>query len=113
MNVRNKGTHNHIHGVKPHQPAVVSDQPIADIIAKDAALVQDRGLTRANFQGRFRKTTFGDFKGRPGRSDEMSEAKQEDYVFEQAKEEAALAAAELVDAAAATGIVIEPEPANG
>jgi hypothetical protein len=102
--------HNHIHD----NPVNATDNgDLKAVIAKDATLLQDRSMTRAHFQGRFRKTAFGDFKGRPGRSDEMSEAKQEDYVFEQAKEEAALAAAELVDAAAATGIVIEPEPANG
>ena len=82
--------------------------PNTAIVAKDALLLQDRSMTRAHFQGRFRKTAFGDFKGRPGRYDEMSEAKQDDYVFSLDKEEAALAAAAVTEAAAADGVIIEP-----
>ena len=81
--------------------------PVSAVIAKDALLLQDRSMTRANFQGRFRKTVFGDFKHKPGRADEISEAKQDDYVFNQAKEEAALEAAKVAEAAAADGIVVE------
>jgi hypothetical protein len=80
---------------------------IAAVIAKDALLLLDRSMTRANFQGRFRKTTFGDFKHKPGRAEEMSEAAQDDYVFNQAKEEAALEAAAVTEAAAADGVVVE------
>ena len=36
--------------------------PNTAIVAKDALLLQDRSMTRAHFQGRFRKTAFGDFK---------------------------------------------------
>ena len=82
--------------------------PNTAIVSKDALLLQDRSRNRASFQGRFRKTTFGDFKSRPGRADEVSEASQEDYVFNQAKEEAALAAAAVTEAAAADGVIIEP-----
>lgn len=81
--------------------------PNTAIVAKDALLLQDRSTNRAHFQGLFRKTAFGDFKGRPGRSDEFSEAKQDDYIFEQAKEKAALDAAAVTQAAAADGVVIE------
>jgi len=103
------GIHNHIHD----SPINATDNgDLKAVIAKDATLLQDRSMTRAHFQGRFRKTAFGDFKGRPGRADEMSEAKQEDYVFNQAKEEAALTAAAVTEAAAAEGVVIE-EPSNG
>ena len=87
--------------------AVVNPNPNTAIVAKDALLLQDRSTTRAHFQGRFRKTAFGDFKGRPGRAEEMSEAKQDDYVFNQAKEEAALAAAAVTEAAAADGVIVE------
>ena len=89
------------------KPTVVTDKPLAEVMAADALLLQDRSTTRAHFQGRFRKTAFGDFKGRPGRADEMSEAKQEDYIFAQAKEEAALAAAAVTEAAAADGVIVE------
>ena len=82
--------------------------PNTAIVAKDALLLQDRSMTRAHFQGRFRKTAFGDFKNRSGRYDEMAEAAQDDYVFNQAKEEAALAAAAVTEAAAADGVIIEP-----
>jgi hypothetical protein len=78
------------------------------VIAKDALLLQDRSRNRASFQGRFRKTAFGDFKNRSGRYDELAEASQDDYVFNQAKEEAALAAAAVTEAAAADGVIIEP-----
>ena len=100
-----QGHHNHIHD----NPVNATDNgDLKAVIAKDALLLQDRSMTRAHFQGRFRKTAFGDFKGRPGRADEMSEASQEDYVFNQAKEEAALAAAAVTEAAAADGVIIEP-----
>jgi hypothetical protein len=101
------GIHNHIHGVNPHGALIITDKPLAEVIAADATLLQDRSMTRAHFQGRFRKTAFGDFKGRPGRADEMSEASQEDYVFNQAKEEAALTYAAVTEAAAAVGVIVE------
>jgi hypothetical protein len=83
------------------------------VIEADAALVQDRGLTRANFQGRFRKTAFGDFKGRSRRAPEVMLAQIEYLDRRETARRAAEDAAELVDAAAATGIVIEPEQSNG
>ena len=101
------GIHNHIH----HNPVNATDNgDLKKVIEADAKLVQDRGTSRASFQGRFRKTAFGDFKGRPGRANEMAEAKQDDYVFELAKEEAALAAlaaAAVTEAAAADGVIVE------
>ena len=98
------GIHNHIH----HNPVNATDNgDLKKVIEADALLLQDRSTTRAHFQGRFRKTAFGDFKGRPGRAEEMSEAKQDDYVFELAKEEAALAAAAVTEAAAADGVIVE------
>ena len=104
------GIHNHIHD----SPINATDNgDLKAVIAKDATLLQDRSTTRAHFQGRFRKTAFGDFKHKPGRADEYNEAKQEDYVFEQAKEEAALAAAAVTEAAAADGVILEDGPANG
>ena len=81
--------------------------PNTAIVAKDALLLQDRSHDRANFQGRFRKTAFGARKNRQGRAEEMAEAKQDDYVFNQAKEEAALAAAAVTEAAAADGVIVE------
>ena len=102
-NARITHRHSHIHGVVKFTP----DLNISKVIEADAKLAQDRGQDRAHFQGRFRKTAFGDFKGRPGRADEISEAKQDDYVFNQAKEEAALAAAAVTEAAAADGVIIE------
>ena len=99
------GIHNHIHD---NPVNALDNSDLKAVVAKDATLLQDRSMTRANFQGRFRKTTFGDFKSRPGRADEVSEASQEDYVFNQAKEEAALAAAAVTEAAAADGVIIEP-----
>lgn len=98
------GIHNHIHD----NPVNATDNgDLKAVIAKDATLLQDRSHNRASFQGRFRKTAFGDFKGRPGRADEMDEAKQEDYAFELAKEDAALAAAAVTEAAAADGVIVE------
>jgi hypothetical protein len=98
------GIHNHIHD----SPVNATDNgDPKSIIAKDALLLQDRSTTRAHFQGRFRKTLFGDFKSRPGRADELAEASQDDYVFELAKEEAALAAAAVTEAAAAEGVIVE------
>jgi len=70
------------------------------VIAKDAALAQDRGTARASFQGRFRKTTFGDFKNRVGLSPELSEAQLEDHEREDAKAALAMAALEA-------GVVLE------
>ena len=96
------------HAVKAAEAAKKQPNPV---IEADAKLVQDRSTTRAHFQGRFRKTTFGDFKNRLGRAYEQSEALQDDYVFNQAKEEAALEAAAVIEAAAADGVVVE-EPIN-
>ena len=99
------GIHNHIHD----SPINATDNgDLKAVIAKDATLLQDRSMTRAHFQGRFRKTAFGDFKNRPGRAEELSEAKQDDYVVELVMEEAALAAAAVTEAAAADGVIIEP-----
>jgi hypothetical protein len=98
------GIHNHIHD----NPVNATDNgDLKAVVAKDATLLQDRSTTRAHFQGRFRKTAFGDFKNRSGRYDEMAEASQDDYVFELAKEEAALAAAAVTEAAAADGVIVE------
>jgi hypothetical protein len=80
---------------------------IAAVIAKDATLLQDRSGDRRSFQGRFRTTAFGDFKHKPGRADEHSEALQDDYVFEEAKAEASAAATATVEAAAADGVIVE------
>lgn len=77
------------------------------VIEADAKLVQDRSMDRAHFQGRFRATTYGDFKNRSGHGDEHSEALQDDYVFEEAKTERELAQAAIVDAAAADGVIVE------
>ena len=74
------------------------------VIAKDAALAQDRGTARASFQGRFRKTTFGDFKNRSGRSPELSEAQIEDN-------DRSSQAEELLAASAEAGVIVE-EPNN-
>jgi uncharacterized membrane protein YebE (DUF533 family) len=85
----------------------IGNPEVSAVIAKDALLLQDRSMTRAHFQGRFRKTAYGDFKNRPGRADEQSEALQDDYVFNEAKTEAALAAQAIIEAAAADGVVVE------
>ena len=95
--------HQHI----PEVPTPAQSEAAA-VIAKDATLLQDRSMTRAHFQGRFRKTTFGDFKGRAGRGTEHIEALMEDHEFEDKKAEAARETAAVAEAAAANGVVTEP-----
>jgi hypothetical protein len=98
------GIHNHIHD----NPVNATDNgDLKAVIEKDATLLQDRSGDRRSFQGRFRTTAFGDFKHNPGRADEHSEALQDDYVFEEAKAEAAAAATATVEAAAADGVIVE------
>lgn len=87
--------------------------PVSAVVAKDALLLQDRSMNRAHFQGRFRKTAFGDFKGRPGRLPEMEEAALADVAFNAEKASAAIAAAAVVDAAAQDGVVIEDASITG
>ena len=87
--------------------AVVNPNPNTAIVAKDALLLQDRSTTRAHFQGRFRKTAFGDFKGRPGRTPEHLEGLMEDHEFEDKKAEAARTAVAVTEAAAADGVIVE------
>ena len=82
--------------------------PNTAIVSKDALLLQDRSRNRASFQGRFRKTTFGDFKSRPGRAIEQVSGLMEDHEFEDKKAEAARTAAAVTEAAAADGVIIEP-----
>lgn len=77
------------------------------IIEADGKLVQDHSRDRATFQARFRATTYGDFKNRPGRSLEYVEAAIEDHERDDQKAVDAAAKAELIEAAAATGIVVE------
>jgi hypothetical protein len=87
---------------------------VATVIAKDATLLQDRSMTRAHFQGRFRKSAFGDFKHKPGRATEELEAMREDHEFEDKKAEAAREAAAVTEAAAAEGVIVEDnEPIGG
>lgn len=104
VNDNGEGIHNHIHD----NPVNATDNSdLKAVVAKDALLLQDRSLARATFQGRFRKTAFGDFKNRPGRTTEYVEALMDDHEFEDQKAEAAGNAAALTDAAAADGVVIE------
>lgn len=99
-----KGVHSHIHDL----PVNASDNiDIKQVVAKDAALVQDHTTDRAHFQGRFRATTFGDFKNRSDHAPELLEAQIEDHEREDAKALATEAAAELETAAAATGVIVE------
>ena len=106
-----RGAHNHIHGVSRVGLVTITEgQSIGGIIAKDRALKQDHSATRASFQGRFRKTSFGDFKNRPGHGPEMVEAQIEDHEREDAKAEWALGALDLAVAAADAGMVIEENP---
>ena len=98
------GIHNHIHD----NPVNANDNgDLKAVIEKDATLLQDRSGDRRSFQGRFRTTAFGDFKHKPGRADEHSEALQDDYVFEEAKAEAAAAATAITEAAAKDGVIME------
>ena len=95
--------HDHIHGVE--KTVSIDTQAV---IAKDAMLRTDNMITRQSFQGRFRKTVFGDFKGRAGRGTEHIEALMEDHEFEDKKAEAVREAAAVAEAAAANGVVTEP-----
>jgi hypothetical protein len=102
-----KSLHNHIHD----NPAnATDDSSLRAVIEKDALTRQDHTTDRAHFQGRFRATTYGDFKNMPGRAPEMAEALQEDYVFEEAKREAEFNAAKLAEAAATDGVILEEPP---
>ena len=98
------GIHNHIHD----NPVNATDNgDLKAVIAKDALLLQDRSHNRASFQGRFRKTVFGDFKGRPGRAIEQVSGLMEDHEFEDKKAEAARTAVAVTEAAAADGVIVE------
>jgi ADP-ribosylglycohydrolase len=92
-----KSLHNHIHD----NPAnATDDSSLRAVIEKDALTRQDHTTDRAHFQGRFRATTYGDFKNMPGRAPEMAEALVENRDRnERAKE--------LLDAATEAGVVIE------
>jgi hypothetical protein len=72
----------------------------------------DRSMTRAHFQGRFRKTAFGDFKNHPGRDVEMADAQLEDGMFNAAKAAGAITI-EVIEAAAADGVILEDGSNNG
>lgn len=94
------GIHNHIHD----NPVNASDNSdLKAVIAKDAALAQDRGAVRASFQGRFLKTVFGDFKNRSGHGQEQTDAIAANNFIDAAKKV-------LVDAATEAGVVLETEP---
>lgn len=95
--------HNHTHEAK------LVDFHVQEVIGKDGALAQDRSVTRAQFQGRFRATCFGDFKNRPGFASEMVEAQVEDHEREDAKAEEAAKVSEIVESAATEGVVLETE----
>jgi len=96
--VGERGRHHHTHGVVK----LVKDLDITKTIEADVKLAQDHSHDRASFQGRFRKTAFGDFKHMPGRSPEFVEASIEDHEREDKK-------VELETAAAASGVVLEGE----
>ena len=104
---RPKGKHSHIHGLATKNRTKYVDYNVTALVAKDALLLQDRSHDRASFQGRFRKTAFGDFKGRPGRATEHIDGLMEDHEFEDKKAEAARAAAAVTEAAAADGVIVE------
>jgi len=108
MNVHGiHGKHNHIHGVSRSLLTITDGQSIGELIGKDALLVRDHSAERAQFQGRFRKTSFGDFKHRPGFGPEIVEAQIEDHEHEDAKAVEANATAEIVKAAADAGVIVE------
>lgn len=96
------GHHNQHHGV-----VKLVDFDVLKVIENDGKLAQDRSTTRAHFQGRFRKTTFGDFKNHSGRNHEMVQAQIEDHEREDVKAEEVAAQAAVVEAAAAKGVVVE------
>ena len=68
------GHHRHLHGVVK----LVSDLDITTVIGKDAQSRMQAGFIHetqhAQFNGRFRATSFGDRKNRPGRVPEHTEA---------------------------------------
>lgn len=69
-----RGRHHHFHGVVK----LVSDLDISTTIAKDADIKMRVGFVHdtqhAQFNGRFRATSFGDRKNLPGRKPEHTEA---------------------------------------
>ena len=69
-----RGRHNHHHGVVK----LVSDLDITAVIEKDVQSRMQAGFIHetqhAQFNGRFRATSFGDRKNRPGRVPEHTEA---------------------------------------
>ena len=94
------GIHTHIHD----NPVNASDNSdLKAVIAKDAALLQDRSTARAHFQGRFRKTAFGDFKNSSGHKPEHTEAMATNDCVDEAKKV-------IVDAATEAGVIIETDP---
>lgn len=97
------GKHTHHHGVVK----LVPDLHISKVIEADSKLVQDHSTDRAHFQGRFRATTYGDFKNRPGHAPELLEAQIEDHEREDVKAAEAAVKIELETAAAAMGVVVE------
>lgn len=80
------------------------------VVDNDSKLAQDHGTDRAHFQGRFRATTFGDFKNRPGYAPEMVAAQIEYHEREDAAREAAETSAAITDAAAQDGVIVEDDP---
>jgi len=98
------GIHNHIHD----NPVNATDNgDLKAVIEKDATLLQDRSGDRRSFQGRFRTTAFGDFKGKPGRAPETVQAQIENIAFDEAKAEATAAATAITEAAAKDGVIME------
>jgi hypothetical protein len=96
---KTKGDNRHYH---THYLPVVNVET-KDIVDKDAALVQDHSTERASFQGRFRKTAFGDFKNRSGHKPEHTGAMAANDFVDEAKKV-------LVDAATESGVIIETDP---
>jgi hypothetical protein len=96
---KTKGDNRHYH---THYLPVVNVET-KDILDKDAELVRDHSTERASFQGRFRKTAFGDFKNRSGHKSEHTEAMAANDFVDEAKKV-------LVDAATESGVIIETDP---
>ena len=111
MNTGNSRTthkHSHTHGV-----VKLVNLDVQKVIAKDALLAQDRSAYRAQFQGRFRKTSSGDRKNRTGYSPEMRDAQVEDHEREDIKIEQAAQAEAIASAAADAGVLIETPTTDG
>jgi hypothetical protein len=98
-----KGQHLHSHRL----PIVNTE--VEEVVSKDATLIQDRSGDRRSFQGRFRATAYGDAKHEPGRAPEMSDAQFENKLFDSAKTAAAEQAEAVTEAAAADGVILEPD----